>query len=454
MKTFKYLLIVFLFVKINGTAQCWQQISAAPYNVGYHSAGLQTNGTLWTWGRNDYGQLGDGTTTNRSVPIQVGTTTDWVQVSVGTNATYAIKQNGTLWAWGRNNQGQLSDNTSTQRLLPVQVLPGTTWSKVSAGDEFVVAQKTDGTLWSCGDGAFNQLGVPNSGSGLDIFTQVSADTDWLDFKAGYRHVVLLKTNHTFWGWGSGLYGVLATGNDTGNDHPISPLTATDWAQVTTGANCTFFRKNNGSIWGVGYNIWGTLGLGNNNNAQYSLTQVGTATDWGSMESCTNHVMVLKNNGTLWSCGWNNKGQLGNGSTTDTNVLAQVGTATNWAKVRCGRNHTLALDSNGTLWAWGDNSYGQLGDGTTTNRLVPTQIGTACTLATTTFTKTIMQLLNNPIQNFMQLSFDRDGTKDIEVYNSLGVLLDSKSISSDFITIAVSGYATGVYFVRCKMGDEV
>jgi len=95
-------------------------------------------------------------------------------------------------------------------------------------------------------------------------------------------------------------------------------------------------------------------------------------------------MALKSNRTLWSCGRNASGQLGNGTTTNTNLFAQVGTATNWAKVRCGRQHTIALDTNGTLWAWGDNQYGQLGDGTTVNKSVPTQIGTVCTLSVPEF----------------------------------------------------------------------
>jgi len=136
-------LFIYLFT-IHSFSQCWQQISTATYNLstfGNYSAGIQTDGTLWAWGNNSDGQLGDGTTTNKAVPTQVGTATDWVWVAAGTNATYAIKQNGTLWAWGSNNHGQLSDGTTTSRLLPAQVLPGTTWSKVSAGDAYVVAQK-------------------------------------------------------------------------------------------------------------------------------------------------------------------------------------------------------------------------------------------------------------------------------------------------------------------------
>jgi len=444
---------IYLFIYLLSThsfCQCWQQVSAASCNQGFHNAGIQTDGTLWTWGANGNGQLGDGTTISRSVPTQVGTDSDWAWVSAGTNATYAIKQNGTLWAWGSNNHGQLSDGSTTSRLLPAQVLLGTTWNKVSAGDGYLVAQKTDGTLWSCGYNFVTQLGLQNGESDVYTLAQVSPDTDWLEFKSGLYQTVLLKTNHTYWCWGSGNQGALGTGSSAGSDHPISPLPDTDWAQVTTGYQSTLFRKTNGTIWGVGYNGVGALGLGNYTNVFYTLQQIGTATDWSSIESCTIHSMVIKNNGTLWSCGYNPSGQLGNGTTTNTNVLAQVGTATNWAKVRCGRLHTLALDSNGTLWAWGDNTYGQLGDGTTTNRLVPTQIGTPCSMATNSYTKPTMHLLNNPVNNFMQLAFNLDGTKEIAIYNSVGVLLDTKTITSDFITIDTSGYAVGVYFVSCKI----
>jgi alpha-tubulin suppressor-like RCC1 family protein len=457
MKKIVFFSIVLFLLTINSVAQCWLQIdSGSGATLTYHSVGIQSNGTLWAWGNNSYGQLGDGTTTNRLVPTQIGTDTDWSYVAAGTDATYAIKQNGTLWAWGRNDKGQLSDGTTINRLLPAQVLPGTIWNKVSAGKSFVVAQKTEGTLWSCGEYTSDQLGRPVTvSSNAYTLGQINTDTDWLDFECGHSHVVLQKTNHTVWGFGDGLSGCLVTGSDAGYNVPTQLMIGTNWTHSIAGNINSMFRKNDGTLWGVGQNLQGVLGVGNNDFGVYSLTQAGTATDWASIESSSLHSMALKNNGTLWVTGVNSSGQLGIGSTAyNINVFTQVGTATNWAKVRCGRTHTLALDTNGTLWAWGDNSQGQLGNGTTTNSNVPIQIGTACSLNTPNFEKSKVQLLSNPVENIMQLSFSIDGQKTIEIYNSLGALLTSKTISSDFISFDVSGYASGVYFVKCAMADNV
>lgn len=159
-----YVVVVILFLSSSRLqSQCWQQIAGASYNQGFHSAGIQQDGSLWCWGLNSDGQLGDGTTTNRLTPTQVGTDTDWAVVALGTRSSYAIKQNGTLWAWGSNSKGQLSNGTLNSLSLPAIVLPGTTWLRVSAGDNFMVAQNSDGTLWSCGWGVFGQLGQGGGG---------------------------------------------------------------------------------------------------------------------------------------------------------------------------------------------------------------------------------------------------------------------------------------------------
>ncbi|MFN7674840.1 T9SS type A sorting domain-containing protein [Flavobacterium sp.] len=452
----KTLLILLLFSQLYVKSQCWLQISAGNFNGGFHSVSIQVDGSLWAWGDNQYGQLGDGTTNNKNVPTRIGMDTDWVIVAAGSRNTYAIKQNGTLWAWGDNSEGQLSDGTIVAKLVPTQVLPDTTWQKVDAGDRFVVAQKTDGTLWSCGYGVYSQLGF-NDVSNKEFLTQNTPITDWESISCGFRHTVLRRSDNTIWGFGEGDLGKLATGTDGGLGTPqqLPLLTTGEWSHAIAGSNCAVFRKNDGTLWGVGQNGNGNLGIGNIILGIYPLTQAGNFNDWLSIENAAIHTLALKNNGSLWATGLNTSGQLGIGTLTSTNVFVPVGTATNWAKVRCGRQHTLALDSNGTLWAWGLNSSGQLGDGTTVNKSVPTQIGTVCTLSVNEFEKKVMQVLTNPVDNQVQLSFTYDGVKKLTVYNMQGQAVRTQTVSQDFTSFDVSGFAAGVYFIQCisDMGNQ-
>ena len=167
-----------------GSLTTWSKVSAG----GDTSAAIQTNGTLWTWGFNGQGQLGlNDITTKRSSPVQVGALTNWSEIAVGTTHMLAIKTDGTLWAWGNNGNGELGDNTVDWKSSPVQIGALVNWSKVSAssassGDFFSMAIKTDGTLWAWGNNSFGQLG---NGTVIKRSSpvQIGSNTTWNNIAA-------------------------------------------------------------------------------------------------------------------------------------------------------------------------------------------------------------------------------------------------------------------------------
>jgi alpha-tubulin suppressor-like RCC1 family protein len=434
-------------------AQCWQFITAGDA----HCLGIKSNGTLWAWGLNATGQLGDGTYIDKNIPTQVGTDADWLTASAGNNFSYAIKKNGTMYSWGNNNKGQLSDNTIIGRNTPLQVGTNSNWLKVSCSYDFVIAQKSDNSFWACGYNIFAQLGQGNQTDPYKLLIPVSISGTFISFKAGFRHTVLLKSDHTFWGWGEGEFGKLASGNNGGYDIPAQPVPNNDWEQITSSHHGTLFKKTNGTIWAVGQNTSGALGFGNYNVDNFTIQQIGTDNDWRSIEDSKYCSMIIKNNGTLWSCGRNNTGQQGNGNTTQTNILAQVGTATNWDKVRCGLFHTIALTNTGTLMAWGDNTYGQLGNGTFTSSLVPIQIGSACLLSNTSFTKENVKVYPNPYNESFKIAIPQFSSENVtvKVYDMLGKTIEVLNLSVLELQQHSFGknYSSGVYTIIVTQAEE-
>lgn len=356
----------------------------------FHTMLLKTEGTLWAWGDNSSGQLGDGTTTNKSSSTQVGTGTDWAAVRGGyAPQTIAIKSNGTLWAWGNNSGGQLGDGTTTNKSSPTQVGTETNWSTISTGDSHTVAIKTDGTLWAWGSNGYGQLG---NGTTTQQYSpiQIGTATNWSVVAAGQFHTVAIKTDGTLWAWGWNLSGQLGDGTTADKSSPIQIGTAVNWSAVATGYAHSIALRSDGTLWAWGLNSNGQLGDGSM-TAIYSPKKVGTGSSWAIVAAGDSHTIAIMSDGTLWTCGRNDNGQLGDGTTTQKTDLTKIGSATSWTAIAGGARHTVALRSDGTVWAWGDNSKGQLGDGTTTNRLSPVELGvtdeeaeTGCFIATAAF----------------------------------------------------------------------
>jgi len=305
--------------------------------------------TLWGSGYNGFGQLGDNTANDRSTPVTtLAGGANWKQVDCGNNHTAAIKTDGTLWTWGYNSYGQLGDNTIINRSTPVTTFAGgTNWKQVSGGDSHTAAIKTDGTLWTWGDNSpYGQLGDNTIINRSTPVTTFAGGTNWKQVAGGYTHTAAIKTDGTLWTWGgNSSYGQLGDNTTTTRSTPVTTFAGgTNWKQVSCGGYYTAAIKTDGTLWNWGRNYRGLLGINSSANKFTPVTTFAGGTNWKQVSCGRFHPAAIKTDGTLWGWGTNIWGQLGNNTTTDrsTPVTTFAG-GTNWKRVDCGL-HTAAVTS--------------------------------------------------------------------------------------------------------------
>ncbi|MCP9495358.1 MAG: choice-of-anchor D domain-containing protein [Pyrinomonadaceae bacterium MAG19_C2-C3] len=277
-----------------------------------HTLALRTDGTVWAWGENSIGQLGDGTTTYRPTPVQVSGLSDVQEIAAGSLHSLALKSDGTVWAWGANGQnGQLGDGTTTNRATPVQVSGLANVVAISTKNNHNLALKSDGTVWAWGNNDSGQLG---------------------DGTITLRRTPVQVNN---------LSGVVAI--------------SASWDAHSMAA------KADGSVWAWGYNSGGELGSGIPVESSSSLpVQVAGLNDVIAVALGQNHTLALKSDGTIWTLGSNGEGQLGMFPPVQTITPIQVTDLTGVKAISAGLSHNLVLKSDGTVWAWGWNISGELG----------------------------------------------------------------------------------------------
>ena len=335
---------------------------------------LKPDGTLWVWGQNGNGQLGDGTTTRRDLPQQVSTWTTVTSIAGGSLHSLAVKSDGTVWAWGHNGFGQLGDNSTTQRTSPVQVSGLTGVVAVSAGDGFSVALKSDGTVWAWGQNGQGQLGDTTTTQRLTP-VQVNSLTGVTAIASGNGHTVALKSDGTLRAWGKNGNGQLGDNSTTNRTAPVSVSTLTSITAIGAGQNHSLARKSDGYAYAWGHNGNGQLGDDTTTQRTTPVMVVGlqgvTAVAGGS-----SHSIGLKSDGTVWAWGANGQGQLGDTTTNQTDVPVQTAAVSSVAVIGAGQSHGTVVTSDGTVWSWGRNDTAQVGDGTTVNRLTPVKVSEA------------------------------------------------------------------------------
>ena len=331
---------------------------------------------LWGWGYNVYGALGDNTTVDKSSPIQtIAGGSNWKQISTGVGSSAAIKTDGTLWVWGQNSYGALGDNTTVHKSSPIQTIAGgSNWKQVACAYSRTSAIKTDGTLWSCGYNTRGQLGDGTTLGRSSPVQTITGGTNWL-FVACSGHTAAIKTDGTLWMWGDCSYGQLGDNTIAHKSSPIQTTAGgTNWKTVACGAMHTAAIKIDGTLWVWGSNAQGQLGDTTTATHRSSPIQtVAGGTNWKTVACGFYHTVAIKTDGTLWAWGNNSQGQLGTGSTSRT--LSPVQTVlggTNWKVADCGMYHTAAIKIDGSLWTWGYNPFGQLGNNLTDNTSTPAQ----------------------------------------------------------------------------------
>lgn len=320
---------------------------------------LRTDGTLWAAGYNFYGQLGDGSKTNRKTPVEI--MSDVQSISAGGNHSLILKNDGTIWAMGRNNYGQLGDGTTIDRLLPVQIMSNV--QAVSAGENHSLFLKLDGSVWSVGQNMYGCLG---DGSTTDQASPVEIMNDVQAISAGGYSSLFLKSDGTLWGAGSNGQGQLGISGGGFYSTPIQTLTSI--AAIESHLGSSFFLKTNGVLLASGSNYHGQLG---NGTTEDILTPIQIMTSVLAFSIGDEHSLIVKTDGSLWASGSNLYGQLGDGTEEDN--LSHEKIADNVQSVAAGVFHSFYIKNDGTLWSFGHNMYGQIGDGTTTFRSSPVLI---------------------------------------------------------------------------------
>jgi len=280
---------------------------------GGHSLMIKPDGTLWACGFNDNGQIGDGTIGNKATPVMIMSNVH--SISAGSAHSLILKSDGSLWACGCNTYCQLGDGTNTYKITPMQIM--TSVQSVAAGGAHSLILKTDGSLWACGFNEFGQLGDSSlAGSNTPVLIMINVRT----IAAGSGHSLILKTNGSLWACGLNIAGQL--GNDTNSStyrpNPIPLQIMTDVKNIAAGGDFTFIIKNDNSLWACGSNYAGQLGNSKNNGIyEPNPSPLQIPIEAKNISARGSHTLIQKPDNTFWACGNNMYGQLGNSTNVGT-----------------------------------------------------------------------------------------------------------------------------------------
>ncbi len=381
----------------------WQAANWPPVSIwggAREAVALKADGTVWTWGINSSGELGNGLPGDSAIPVQVvgpggsGHLTNVVAIMGGELHNVALQSDGTVWAWGSNLTNQLGDGMSAGAVnntnSPVQVSNLSSIVKLGSRDYFTIAVKSDGTVWAWGYDEYGALGIGVADRNYDypVPVQVQGVTNPIMVTTGYVFGIALLQDHTLVAWGNNVDGEMGNGttSSTGqlNAAPIPGLDHVIW--VSAGWTHSVAIRSDGTVWTWGANSWtgafdtcngvfcgyGKLGDGTTND-HYTPEQVPGLSGAVMAVAGDASTSVLLRDGTVWTFGSNGTGQLGVPGIAQSLVPVQVQGLCHAVYIMTRDFHNEALCSDGTLWSWGSGENGELGNGTWANSAVPVQV---------------------------------------------------------------------------------
>ncbi|WP_080835882.1 OmpL47-type beta-barrel domain-containing protein [Cohnella massiliensis] len=390
-----------------------------------HSLALSEDGMVWAWGDNTYGEVGDGTAVQqRTKPVRAAHATGMTDIVAAEFYSFAIKSDGSIWSWGNNAYGQLGNGTTTGQatrglvqgvpypsdtIVPVapqqltavdktsssillqwgeatdnhgvkeyRVYRGTSLietiavegKSLESATRYTVTGLSPSTTYTFTVKALDYAG--NSSAGSNEITEKTTSAMPISVSADSNHTLALKSDGSVWSWGSNSSGQLGHGTQTNSLVPKQTINLASVIEISAGSSFSLALKGDGTVWGWGNNSIGQLG---NNTTQNVNTpqQISGLNSVVAIAAGSTHGMALKSDGTVWTWGMNVYGELGIGSTTAKYTPTLVPTLSGVKSISAGGGTSFAVKADGSLWAWGANSYGQLGDGTTRNKTTPVQI---------------------------------------------------------------------------------
>ena len=335
---------------------------------------------LWSWGGNRHGSLGLGDKIHRSSPTVVDANEVWIMLGGGGDFSLSLRNDFSLWSWGWNYSGTLGLGDKIHRSSPVRIGIENNWAKIDGGGWSGMSIKKDGTFWSWGYNSNGELGLG------DVIhrsspEQIGTSNDWDTFVSDFLSTTALKKDGSIWTWGSNSYrgifsGFLGTNDILSRSIPTRIGSENTWRKIGGSGLNKWAIKNDGTLWGWGYGIYGVFGSPAPGIS--SPVQFGIENNWEQVDAASSYFSAgIKTDGTLWMWGYNSSGELGQNYTSAGNFLSsplQVGIGTDWMKISCSVDSIFALKNDGSLWSWGFNGYGELGLGDILNRSSPVRVG--------------------------------------------------------------------------------